>query len=113
MEATGGDICPVKLLREYLQWRGDQPGPLFLDHKGGQLSTGAISSLVRRMAKENGFDGCYSSHSLRIGGATAAMEGGMSKEQIQAIGGWTSEAVQRYLRAREAMQLRASHCMGF
>jgi integrase len=113
IERTDSVICPVKLMELYLQERGDGAGWLFVTATGRQMSTGAVSSLVKRAAEVAGLEGHYSSHSLRIGGATAALEGGMSKEQIKAIGGWSGEAVERYMRAREVAQLRASRLMGF
>jgi len=54
-----------------------------------------------------------SSHSLCIGGATAAIEGGLTREQTMTIGGWNSEAVNRYLRARELAVMQVSQRMGF
>eukprot|EP01087_Luapelamoeba_hula_P023388 TRINITY_DN857_c0_g1_i5.p1 TRINITY_DN857_c0_g1~~TRINITY_DN857_c0_g1_i5.p1 ORF type:complete len:471 (-),score=61.30 TRINITY_DN857_c0_g1_i5:898-2310(-) len=53
-----------------------------------------------------------SSHSLRIGGATAAMLGGMTKEQIMTVGGWRSGAVELYIRSLEPAVFRASERMG-
>jgi hypothetical protein len=55
-----------------------------------------------------------SSHSLRIGGATAAMEGGLTKEQIMTVSGWRSEAMELYLRTHEVVVAQgASSRMGF
>ncbi len=51
------------------------------------MSVASISAVVKRVAEHAGLDGNYSGHSLRIGGATAAVAGGMSMEQIRAIGG--------------------------
>ncbi len=79
---------------------------------GDQLASSAISSIVRKAANAVGIQGHFSSHSLRIGEATAALEGGLTKEQIKAIGGWTSESVDRYIRAREASQIGVSSKMG-
>lgn len=112
IEATGTSTCPVGSMKEYLKLRGDGEGWLFQQEEGRQLSTGAITSIVRRVAAAAGLRGCYSSHSLRIGGATAAMAAGMTKEQVKAIGGWTSDAVDRYLRAVEPLQKGASRLMG-
>jgi hypothetical protein len=64
------------------------------------------------MVEEAGIDTKVSLHSLQIGGATAVLEGGMSKEQIMAIGGWRSGAVERYLQAREGMVVNATSRMG-
>lgn len=112
IEPTGKLTCPVGVMREYLRQRGEHQGWLFEADGGRQLSTGAISSIVKKVASNAGLKGWFSSHSLRIGGATAAMAGGMTKEQIKAIGGWTSDAVDRYLRAVEPLQQGASRLMG-
>ena len=65
------------------------------------------------MAQHLSLDGKYSGHSLRIGGATAAMQAGLTLEQIQTIGGWKSPAVHLYLRLIGTMQLGTSEKMGF
>jgi len=53
-----------------------------------------------------------SSHSLQIGGGTAVMMAGLTREQIMMIGGWSSAVVDRYLRALEMTRLRVSARMG-
>ncbi len=113
VEATGSNWCPHRLLRMYLEERGSAAGPLFLSNQGKQLSTSAISSIVKRVAALAHLPGRYSSHSLRIGGATAAMIAGLSLEQIKAIGNWQSEAVMRYLRLTQTAFLDVSKRMGF
>jgi len=59
----------------------------------------AISSIVVKMATKAGFVGKFSSHSLRIGGASAAVKGGLTVEQVKAIGGWVSGSWEDYLRS--------------
>jgi len=116
IEPSGDPLtCPVLLLEEYLASKIWEPGDfLFTNSKGGQISSGAISKLVKRMVESAGFEGRYSSHSLRIGGATAAMEGGLTLEQIMSIGNWRSEsAATMYLRALGAAKSQASVKMGF
>lgn len=112
IDATDTATCPVALMQRYLASRNNVSEWLFDSNNGGQLSTGAISSIVRKIAKVTNTAGTFSSHSLRIGGATAALEGGLTKEQVQAIGGWTSEAVQLYMRAREGGIIQTSSKMG-
>jgi site-specific recombinase XerD len=112
IEPTGSPACPVALMKRFLRQRGDGKGWLFTDFRGKQLTTGAITSIVKKIADRTNCLGHFSSHSLRIGGATAALEGGMSKEQIKAIGGWGSDAVERYMRATEAIYTHASTRMG-
>jgi integrase len=51
----------------------------------------------------------YSGHSLRRGGATAMRSAGLSPEEIQAHGRWTSDCYKRYLARTAAERLAISH----
>jgi integrase len=102
IEGSHSPQCPVRLLRLLQAHTGLQRGRVFQSVTGAALTASAISSICKRMVAAAGLSARVSSHSLRIGGATAAMEGGLSKEQVMVIGGWQSNAVERYLRAREA-----------
>ena len=106
---------PVKILDEFFEGENFQPQDLVFQSakKNKPITTNAISQIVKRIAAEAGFKGRFSSHSLRIGGATAAMMGGMSLEQIMAIGNWKSAAVNMYLRALGSAKAGASKKMGF
>jgi integrase len=57
-----------------------------------------ISTWLKRMAIITGIQGNFSSHSLRIGGATKMIERGVPLEVIKTVGSWKSEAVFLYLR---------------
>lgn len=112
VDITGGLTCPVTILRNYLM--KDKPTDwLFMNARGEKMSVSSISDVVKLVAKVAGCQGAYSSHSLRIGGASAAMKGGLTKEQIMTIGGWSSNAVDTYLRPLETVKLKASARMGF
>ncbi|CAG8498484.1 3505_t:CDS:10, partial [Scutellospora calospora] len=87
--------------------------PLFLSRMGGKLLVAAVTAIVKYFAGNAGLQRRYTAHSLRIGGAIAAMKGGMTMEQIQSIGGWTSGAVQLYTRAISMAEIGASRLMGF
>jgi integrase len=80
VEASGS--CPVRLFRRFMEWHGARGGLLFTTRSGTKMSAGAITSVCRRMVAAVGGNEKVSSHSLRIGGATAAVEGGLTKEQI-------------------------------
>ena len=63
-----------------------------------------ISEALKVMADHFGLDRLeFSSHSLRIGGATAAAIGGISDAVVKRIGGWSlnSESHQGYSRATQ------------
>lgn len=53
-----------------------------------------------------------SGDSLRIGGATAALQGGATVEQVRATGDWTSDAVNLYMRAVGAARSGITTKMG-
>jgi site-specific recombinase XerD len=112
IDASGGDTCPVGILRRFLSWREAGSGLLFRSRTGAAMTTAAITALCRRAVAAAGCLERVSSHSLRIGGATAAVEGGMTVEQVMTIGGWRSNAVHRYIRARRTASVGASLRMG-
>ncbi|CAG8783272.1 5079_t:CDS:2, partial [Cetraspora pellucida] len=72
-----------------------------------------VSAIVKRIAENAGLQGRFTAHSIRIGGATAAMEADMSLAQIQAIRGWDSKSVMLYLRTVGTTNLMFSKKMGF
>jgi len=61
LEAVKSEICPVKLIREYLVWRAIKgfadKEQMFVSEKGGRMSTAGISSVVKRVAKTAGLEG--------------------------------------------------------
>ncbi len=95
-------------------WSGAVAGQdsFFKSVRGAPLSPSTVSSICKRIVKLAGRLENVSSHSLWIGGATAALQGGLSKEQIMAVGGWSSHVAERYLRAAEVAQMRTSVRMG-
>ena len=105
---------PDAILREMLEaWGQESDAPIFRSIAGKQLSAQAVSSIVRKRAAQVGLEGRYTGHSLRIGGAVLALQGGMTMAEIRAVGGWKSDAVLRYLRAIEVALGGASEKMGF
>lgn len=115
VENTGSKYCPVKLLKQYLEIRPKttMEAPLFLSKQGKKVSVSAVGSIVKRFAEHAGLNGRFTAHSLRIGGATAAMTAGMNLTQIRAIGGWDSKAVMLYLRTVSTAKAGVSRKMGF
>lgn len=106
-------LCPVFWFNKYKSSLKSEGSLLFINPKsGGPISSIVITELVRKVAQSSNLDGDFSSHSLRIGGATAAALGGLSVTQIQAIGGWESFAVLRYIRSLIGISKGASEKMG-
>jgi len=102
IEASDSPACPVKLVTSLVKSRRAQGAAdgdrLFVGAAGRPLSTSAVTSVIRRMAELHGLDPkTFSGHSLRIGGASAALAGGLTEDQVKAVGGWKSAAVSQYL----------------
>ncbi|CAG8758311.1 19937_t:CDS:2, partial [Cetraspora pellucida] len=82
--------CPVKLLIDYMSIRPKTSNDksLFLSQQGKQMTVGAVGAVVKKMPKLASLKGRFTAHSIRIEGATATMETGLSLTQIHTIGGW-------------------------
>lgn len=85
---------------------------LFVDQQGRSLTAARIKDMVRLVASHAGLQGRFGGHSIRISGATLAVLGGLSFEQVMAIGGWRGPAAGEYLRALVGVALGASSRMG-
>ena len=78
--------------------RGDGPGPLLRFQSGQPLSRPVLTSWLREILATAGVPGNFSIHSFRIGAATVAVWQGIPDHLIQALGRWTSNAYQLYIR---------------
>ena len=94
---TSNQLCPVQAIENFLALRGSAFGPLFLWSDGSQLTSAHVNFYLRDIVAKVGFSGNYSSHSFRIGAATAAAAAGVPDHLIQALGRWTSQAYLRYI----------------
>ena len=95
-------VCPVRLMLRYLQIRPafQQNQPLFVHFDGSPLTDRQFSYVFRACLQFAHVPGvqAYSSHSFRIGGATALAAQGTTEDQIQIAGRWKSNAYRSYLR---------------
>ena len=83
--------------------------PAFRGATGKQFSTGDITSAVRSLCAAAGLDPLlYSSHSLRIGGATDLAMSGGTEVECRMAGRWHSDVWAIYARPCLAMQLASS-----
>lgn len=46
----------IAAIDRYLRWRGEEPGPLFLSHRGGRLSPNGLGQMIRRRSDEAGVE---------------------------------------------------------
>ena len=92
-------ICPVVLLPCYLRDRPVVEGPLFCHFDGKPLTKYQFSAILKKSLHALGIDNArWSSHSFRIGMATACAIEGLSDEKIKSLGRWKSGAYLRYIR---------------
>lgn len=91
-------LCAIQSLMAYLTVRGNREGPLFLFQDGRPLSRASLTEWLRKILLSAGIPGTFSSHSFRIGAATVAARNGVPDHLIQALGRWTSNAYQLYIR---------------
>ena len=93
--------------------QGDKPLFVSLNDNVSPISSGAVNSAVKRVAKILGLGLNISGHSLRIGGCTAAAAAGIPMEIIRVIGGWFNGAMLSYIiRASAAPALSVTQRMG-
>ena len=105
--AGKGDVTdPVRVLRQWIDARGDWPGPLFCRVANGALlkrgiNGDSVNDVVKRCVSAVGLDASlYGSHSLRAGAVTASAELGRSDQEIMGLSGHASAAVMRgYVRS--------------
>ena len=98
----GRFLDPVKALKELFE-RDPVPEheraatPLFRGMDGKAFSTARVRGVVKKLVELDGGDAkLYGAHSLRIGGATAALAAGVSALVIKAMGRWGSDVFEIY-----------------
>ena len=100
--AGGVYVDAVAELRNLLRVdpAGGSDVPLFRDHSGAPFMYDQINSLVKMLMRTIGEDeSAFSTHSLRIGGATALFAAGASPTVIRTMGRWSSDCYRLYVRA--------------
>ena len=88
----------------------DSPFFSSFDERGGKLwciDATVLTNTLRTIASKAGFSPnqvlCFSTHSLRFGGASTLLAAGVDKYQIQLAGRWKSEAFMVYLLAAHSL----------
>ena len=95
-------LCALSALMTSLSLRGNSAGPLFLLQDGRPLSRATLTEWLRQIMASARVPGNFSSHSFRIGAATVAARNGVPDHLIQAMGRWSSNAYQLYIRTPSA-----------
>ena len=124
---TGSATCPVQWLKRYFRMaglQGDSQERLFrgIVHtkKGerlrvsGGLSYTRLRELLLAKFEQLGCDkGCFSPHSLRAGGASAAANGGIPDRMFKRHGRWASESAKDgYVKDALEDRLEVSRSLG-
>ena len=92
-------LCPVEALGALKRRCTASSGPLRTFSDGTIPTRQRLNVLIKMLATRSGTQlACYSSHSFWIGAASAAAAAGMPDWEIQALGRWSSDCYQRYIR---------------
>lgn len=114
--------CPVLSMRDWLNVRGLEPGPIFTNignrgprqNHGGPLTPSHVNKLIKRSVARIGEDPSrYSAHSMRAGLATSAARAGVEPRLIKLQTGHASyEMLDRYIHSANSLSdnvVRAMH----
>ncbi len=96
---TDNSICPVHLLKGYLEVRQHAlDSNLYLHFDGSDLTRYQFSIVLQRALSFCEVKGHFRPHSFRIGAATEAKRFGIHDDVIKKWGRWTSDAYTKYIR---------------
>ena len=97
--STGLDLCPVAAVLGYIESRGAQSGPFFLNSRKETLRKSTFITEIQQILENLSFpQHQYAGHSFRIGAATSAALAGVEDSTIQLLGRWRSAAFVRYVK---------------
>ena len=110
-----GGLCLVEEHTRYSRrWRSqaDPAEPLLVDAQGRAIGYRKYAALLADAISGIGLDPrCYTTHSLRIGGATAAASADIPEFLICQLGRWRSLCVRLYMRQDKRLHASAAALM--
>ena len=111
LAANGSSLCPIKALKLYQQYAPARSGPFFQFADGRYLTRRGLMGVLT-LIKPHDVDN-VSTHSFRIGAATAAAAAGYPRWAIQAMGRWSSDCYRQYIRITDNTISSMSQAMAF
>lgn len=91
-------LCPVQNMQAYMAVRPRHAPGFFCHFNSALLTRHEFQATLRKAVSFAGLSHNITSHSFRIGAATAAAAAGCSDDDIKAFGRWRSGAYARYIR---------------
>ena len=95
---TGKSTCPFRALKNHLENCSAQNKPLFTFVNQTYLTRKMFSKILKSLLPQSCNQQLYSSHSFRIGAATCAADKNTPVWLIKALGRWSSDCYQEYIR---------------
>ena len=108
---NGSSLCPVTAIQRYREANPTLVGPLFQFQDGRYLTRQSLMRVLNTI-KPAGVAN-MSTHSFRIGAATAAAAAGYPRWAIQALGRWASDCYRRYVRLSDQTINCVSRAMAY
>ncbi len=92
-KAVPDECCLVRALRAYLSQKPGIPGVLFINQAGVSVDRSQLVHIIKSLIQILGLNpsNYYNSHSLWIGRITDLALEGVSSQEIQLIGRWSSD----------------------
>jgi hypothetical protein len=109
--ATGGPLCPLRWIQIMLDRAPlkNPDAPVFQRANGRPITYNILQSFIKKLCAKAGLNSSrYSTHSLRIGGATTLMALGFSADTVKELGRWKSIAYQTYIRLPDDIRQKVS-----
>ena len=96
---SGSSICPYAAFFRFISNSPDAQGPLFCFTNGTFLTRQILTSIINQLLQATEYkDAHFTSHCFRIGAATSAAANNLPDWLIKALGRWSSDSYQTYIR---------------
>jgi hypothetical protein len=115
VHANDSALCPIKWIEYALASapRRDPEAPLFQSSTGSAIKYGPYQKFIGSLCRLAHLVGgqVFSTHSLRIGGATTLIALGFDTAVVKLLGRWKSDAFQLYVRNNPEIYRTVSHSL--